>query len=59
MVGAADHREVVLDEDYGIAPACQLAEHFRQGVGVARVQAHRGLVQDVEGFGEPVRELAR
>ena len=47
-VGDADHVGVVLDDEHGVALIAQLAQDGDQPLVVARVQADRRLVEDVE-----------
>ena len=47
-VRLANGREVVLDDDHGIARVAKPAEQAEQPVGVARMQADRRLVEHVE-----------
>ena len=48
MVGGADHRLVVLDDDDGVAGVRQGADDAEEPVDVPRVQADGGLVEDEE-----------
>ena len=57
MVGRADHRLVVLDDDHRVAARLQLAQHGDQPRVVARVQADRRLVEHVEHADEPRADL--
>lgn len=61
-VGGFDDVQVVLNDDYGVAPIPQLVQHLEQLLDVVEVQARGRLVQDVEGlagvaFGELPRQL--
>ncbi len=47
VVGGADDALLVLDDDHGVAAVAQAEEGLREGLVVARVQAHRRLVEDV------------
>ena len=48
VIGGSDQRRVVLDHDDRVARLGQAAKDGGEPSGVARVQAHRGLVEDVE-----------
>ena len=58
VVGAADRLLVVLDHDDGVADVAQADERLEQALVVARVQADRGLVEDVDDAGELGADLA-
>ena len=47
-VGGADRLLVVLDDHHGVAEVADPGEGGEQPLVVALVQAHRGLVEDVE-----------
>ena len=47
VVGGADDALLVLDDDHRVAAVAQAEERLRERLVVARVQAHRGLVEDV------------
>ena len=63
VVGGADRLEVVLDDEHRVAAVAQPKQQLEQPVHVARVQADRRLVEDVERVdelraervGEPMR----
>ena len=57
VVGRADHRLVVLDDDDRVAARLKLAQHGDQPRVVARVQADRRLVEHVEHAHEPRADL--
>ncbi len=59
VVGGGDERRVVLDHDHGVAGVRQPAQHAGEAGGVARVQAHRRLVEHVERAGERAAERGR
>ena len=48
VVGRPHRVFVVLDDDHGVALIARAAQRFQQPVVVARVQADRRLVEDVE-----------
>lgn len=52
VIGGADHRFVVLDDDDGIAGIGQGADDRDESVDVARVQADAGFVEDEERVDE-------
>ena len=56
MVGRADDVRVVLDRDDGIAARREALENAEKPVRVARMEADRGLVEDVERAGEGVAD---
>ena len=58
-VGLAHDVGVVLDDDDGVAARDQLLEHADEPVRVARVQAHRRLVEHVERAGQVGAERRR
>ena len=45
VIGGADHRRVVLDDQQGVAGIAEAVQHADQPVDVAVVQADAGLVQ--------------
>jgi hypothetical protein len=47
VVGGPDERLLVLDHHHGVAPVAQAEQCARQRLAVARMQAHRGLVEHV------------
>src|SRR5439155_10353009 len=51
-VRGAHDLEVVLDDDDRVASVAERAERADEALGVARVEADRGLVEDVEGARE-------
>ena len=57
MIGGLDERAVVLDDDDGVAGGGELAAEVREPRRVARVQADRRLVQDVQRADELRAEL--
>ena len=59
MVGGLDERALVLDHDHRVARVRQPPQHPRETRGVARVQAHGGLVEHVERAGERAAERRR
>ncbi|MNC34463.1 hypothetical protein D3C75_828980 [compost metagenome] len=59
-VGGFDDVQVVLDDDYGVAPIPQLVQHLEQLLDVVEVQTRGRLVQDIEGLaGVALGELPR
>ena len=58
VVGRAHRVLVVLDDDHGVAQPGQPAEGQQQPVVVARVQADRRLVQDIQHAHQPRADLA-
>ena len=58
VVGGADHRFVVLDDDDGVAGIGQGADDRDESVDVARVQADAGFVEDEECVDERSAETA-
>ncbi|CAI08311.1 hypothetical protein ebB134 [Aromatoleum aromaticum EbN1] len=59
-VGSLDDIEVVLDDDDGVAVIAQAVQYAEQQLDVAKVQAGRRLVEDVEGTaGVAFRQLER
>jgi hypothetical protein len=58
VVGGADHRLVVLDDDDRVAGVGQRPDDADQAVDVARVQADAGLVEDEERVDERGAEAA-
>lgn len=59
VVGGADHLFLVLDDDHRVAQIAQLPEHLDKPVRVARMQADRGFVEDVERAGEVAAQRGR
>ncbi len=59
VVGGGDERRVVLDHDHGVAGVRQPAQDGGEAGRVARVQAHRRLVEHVERAGERAAERGR
>ena len=57
-VGRAHRVLVVLDDDHGVAQVAQPLQGGDQAVVVARVQADRRLVEDVEHADQPAADLA-
>src|SRR5215216_6132671 len=58
VIGAADHVEVVLDDDDGVPLIDQLVQHVEQLACVLEVQPCRRLVQDIErAAGAPPRQF--
>ena len=55
VIGDPDHVLIVLDDEDRVALVAQLPENLEQPLVVARVQADRRLVQDVEGADERTR----
>ncbi len=53
VVGAADERPVVLDDEHGVAALRQVAQQQEEAVAVLRVEADGRLVEDIEGAGQP------
>ena len=51
-VGCAHDVGVVLDDQHGVAQVAQFFQHGHEALGVARVQASGGLVQDVDDAGQ-------
>ena len=59
VVGVADHVEVVLDDDDGVAEVGETVEDFEKLADVIEVKAGGGFVEQVEGFtGLALGELA-
>jgi hypothetical protein len=58
-VGGAQRRLVVLDHHHRVAQVAQALERDDQALVVARVQADRGLVEDVQHALQPRAELGR
>ena len=58
-VGGEHRLFVMLDHDHRVADIAQAAERFDQFEVVARVQADRRLVEDVEDAGQAASDLAR
>ena len=52
VVGRPQHVQVVFDDQHRVAQIAQAAEHCDQVLGVGRVQADGGLVEDVQHAGE-------
>src|SRR5579883_3488857 len=48
VIGALDGFGVVLHDEHGVAHIAQVGEGFEQAAVIARVQADRGFIQDVE-----------
>ena len=59
MVRGGDDLRRVLDDDHRVALVANRAQHAEQLRDVARVQADRGLVEDVERRGERAAERRR
>ena len=59
VVGGADHLLLVLHDDHRVAQVAQLLQDLDQAVRVARVQADRRLVEDVERTGEVAAQRGR
>ncbi len=59
VIRGGDDLERVLDHDHGVAGIANSAQHFEQPPDVARVQAHRRLVEHVERGGERAAERRR
>ena len=57
VVGRPHRVFVVLDDDHGVAQVAQLRERVEQPVVVARVQADRGLVENVEHADQAAADL--
>lgn len=49
----------MLDDDHRVAQIAQLPEHLDKPVRVARMQADRGFVEDVERAGEVAAQRGR
>ena len=58
VVGRPHRVFVVLDDDHRVALVAQLGERFQQPVVVARVQADRRLVENVEHADQAAADLA-
>ena len=59
-VGLGDHVQVVLDHHHGVAGVDQAVQHAHQPLDVGHVQAHGGLVEQVQGgLGAPPRARVR
>ena len=58
VVGRAHRVLVVLDDDHGVAHVAEPLERGDQPVVVARVQADRGLVEDIEHADQSRADLA-
>ncbi|HLP00958.1 MAG TPA: hypothetical protein VK163_02950 [Opitutaceae bacterium] len=52
VVGGADHRLVVLDDDDGVTGICQRPDDADEPIDVARVKADRGFVEHEERVDE-------
>ena len=59
MIGGTEHVWIVLDDNDGVAKVAQVFEDVNQAIGVARVQADRGFVEDVERTDQPRPERSR
>ena len=59
MVGRGDEAALVLDDDDRVARVGETAQHARELRGVARVEAHRGLVEHVHRARERAAERGR
>ncbi len=60
VVGGADHVQVVLDDDDGVAGVHESVQDGEELLHVGEVQPRRRLVEDVDGVaGGPLAELAR
>ncbi len=57
VVGLADDGLVVLDDEHRVAALLQAAQRQDEPAGVARVQAHRRLVEDVADAEQPAAEM--
>ena len=58
-VGGADHVQVVLDDEDGVAQVAQAAQDAQQPLGVARVQADGRFVENVEHPRQPGADQRR
>ena len=58
VVGGPHRVFVVLDDDDRVAQVAERRERVEQAVVVARVEADRGFVEDVEHADEPAADLA-
>ena len=58
MVGGPHRVFVVLDDDDRVAQVAQLGERVEQALVVARVEADRGFVEDVEHADQAAADLA-
>ena len=58
-IGGAHHRFVVLDDQHGVALLLQLAQRLDQPRVVARMQADRRLVENVEHADQPRADAGR
>ena len=59
VIGARDHRRIVLDDDHRVAEIAQAAQHREQSARVGRVQADGRLVERVERPDQHAAERAR
>src|SRR5918997_1094401 len=58
VVGDGDRLGLVLDDEHGVALVAQLQQQVVNPLDVVRVQADRGLVEDVGDVGERRAEVA-
>ena len=56
VVGRAQHVEIVLDDEHGVAQVAQAAQHLDQPRVVGGMQADGGFVEHVQHAGEPGAE---
>ena len=59
VVGRAEHLDVVVDHDHGVAVGHEVAHDAQETLDVRRVQADRGLVHHVEDSRGAVPHRAR
>ena len=50
VIGAADHVEVVFDDDEGVAAVDELVEDAEEFDDVVAMKADSGFVEEIEGF---------
>ena len=59
MVRSTHHHFVVFDGEHGVAEIAKFQQRAQQAFGVARVQANRRLIENVEHADQLVAELRR
>src|SRR5439155_19005583 len=57
-IGGFNHGPVMLDHENGVALLRQVRQDLCKPLGVARMQANRGFIQDVQGSREMGAELS-
>ena len=58
VIGDLDHLGLVLHDEHGVALVTQLQQQVVHALDVVRVEADRGLVEDVGDVGERRAEVA-